>query len=30
MTNEYIQEYTIKTVHSAIDIECGYPRLIKQ
>ena len=30
MTNEYIQEYTIKTVNSAIIIECGYPRLMKQ
>ena len=30
MTNEYIQEYTIKMVHNAIDIECGYPRLLKQ
>ncbi len=30
MTNEYIQEYTIKTVNSAINIECGYPRLMKQ
>lgn len=30
MTNEYIQEYTIKTEHSTIDIECGYPQLLKQ
>lgn len=30
MTNEYIQEYTIKTVHNAIDIECGYPQLLKR
>lgn len=30
MTNEYIQEYTIKTVHKTIDIECGYPQLLNQ
>ena len=30
MTNEYIQEYTIKANHSTIDIECGYPQLLKQ
>ncbi len=30
MTNEYIQKYTIKTEHSTIDIECGYPQLLKQ
>ena len=30
MTNEYIQEYTIKSEHSIIDIECGYPQLFKQ
>lgn len=30
MTNEYIQEYTIKADDSIIDIECGYPQLIEQ
>lgn len=30
MTNEYIQEYTIKTKHGTINIECGYPQLLKQ
>ena len=30
ITNEYIQEYTIITEHSTIDIECGYPQLLKQ
>jgi hypothetical protein len=30
MANEYMQEYTIKSEHSTIDIECGYPQLIKQ
>ena len=30
MTNEYIQVYTIKKVHSTIDIECGYPHLLNQ
>lgn len=30
MTNEYIQEYTIKTEHNIIEIECGYPQLLKQ
>lgn len=30
MTNEYIQEYSIKAEHSTINIECGYPQLLKQ
>lgn len=30
MANEYIQEYTIKAEHSTVDIECGYPELLKQ
>lgn len=30
MTNEYIQEYTIKKAHNTIEIECGYPHLMKQ
>lgn len=30
MTNEYIQEYTIKTEPSTINIECGYPQLLEQ
>lgn len=30
MTNEYIQEYTIKSEHNIIEIECGYPQLLKQ
>lgn len=30
MTNEYIQEYTIKAKHGVIDIECGYPQLLEQ
>ena len=30
MTNEYIQEYTMKTDGSRIEIDCGYPQLLKQ
>ena len=30
MTNEYIQEYTIKSKYSTIEIECGYPQLLGQ
>ena len=30
MTNEYIQEYTVKMEHGNIDIECGYPQLLEQ
>lgn len=30
MANEYIQEYSIKTKHSTINFECGYPQLLKQ
>lgn len=30
MANEYIQEYSIKTKHSTINIECSYPQLLKQ
>ena len=29
MTNEYIQEYTVKMEHGNIDIECGYPQLLE-
>ena len=30
MRNEYIQEYKIKEEYSTVDIECGYPYLLKQ
>lgn len=30
MTNEYIQEYTIKSKYNTIEIECGYPQLLGQ
>uniref|UniRef100_UPI003A8EE19D hypothetical protein n=1 Tax=Ellagibacter isourolithinifaciens TaxID=2137581 RepID=UPI003A8EE19D len=30
MTNEYIQEYSVKEEYSTIDIECGYPKLLEQ
>ena len=30
MTNEYIQEYTMESDGSLIEIDCGYPQLIKQ
>ena len=30
MTNEYIQEYTLKTEHGSIIIECEYPQLLEQ
>lgn len=30
MTNEYIQDYSIKAEHNTINIECGYPQLLKQ
>ncbi len=30
MANEYMQEYTIKAEHSTINIECGYPQLLRQ
>ena len=30
MTNEYMQEYTIKTEHGTINIECGYPQLLEK
>ena len=30
MTNEYIQEYTIKADGSSIHIDCGYPKLLEQ
>lgn len=28
MTNEYIQEYILKSEHGIIDIDCGYPQLL--
>ena len=30
MTNEYIQEYTMESDGSLIEIDCGYPQLLKQ
>ena len=30
MTNEYIQEYTMKADGSIIEIDCGYPQLLRQ
>lgn len=30
MTNEYIQEYTMKADGSLIEIDCGYPQLLEQ
>lgn len=30
MTNEYIQDYSIKAEHNTINIECGYPQLLIQ
>ena len=30
MTNEYIQEYIIKSNYSTIEIGCGYPQLLEQ
>ena len=30
MTNEYIQEYTMKADGSSIEIDCGYPQLVEQ
>ena len=30
MTNEYIQEYTMVADGGSIEIDCGYPELLKQ
>lgn len=30
MTNEYIQEYTVKADGGSIEIDCGYPQLLEQ
>lgn len=30
MTNEYIQEYTLKADRGSIEIDCGYPQLLSQ
>ncbi len=30
MTNEYIQEYTMKADGGSIEIDCGYPQLLEQ
>ena len=30
MTNEYIQEYTLKAEHGSIVVECEYPQLLEQ